>query len=609
MKTKRNVLWGTVSLMVMTVISGVAYAQVTVNLTPYNPPIQVSSSGGSFEYNIAVTNPGGSSQTFDVWCMITLPNGSSYGPVLGPVNLTMPGGASNNRDRIQDVPATAPEGSYTFNAYTGDYPDVVWSSDSFPFEKLPSSPDTLWTQTFGGNDHDHGESVQQTTDGGFIIAGYTTSYGAGYADVYLVKTDGSGNEEWSQTFGGNSEDQGYSVRQTNDGGYVIVGRTMSYGAGYDDVYLIKTDASGNEEWYQTFGGSDDDCGESVQQTGDGGYIITGYTETYGAGERDVYLIKTDASGNEEWYQTHGGSDWDYGWSVQQTQDEGYIIAGETASYGVGFDVYLIKTDVAGNEEWYQTHGGSYFDAGLSVQQTADGGYIVTGRTLSYGAGPDDVYLVKTDASGSEEWIQIFGGGRFYDVGNSVQQTTDGGYIIAGWTDFNLVAWLDVYLIKTNSLGSEEWSQMIGGDSYDRGLSVQQTEDGGYIVAGYTNSYGAGNTDVYLIRIAAETAVNRLFGVPPAAEILVTPSDYSLSQNYPNPFNPVTTISFELPTVDFVHLAIYDVSGSLVTELIDGHRDAGTHTVTFDASHLASGIYVYQIEVGDFSDVKKMVLMK
>ncbi|NQS98339.1 MAG: hypothetical protein HQ591_07790, partial [candidate division Zixibacteria bacterium] len=376
-----------------------------------------------------------------------------------------------------------------------------------------SQPDTLWTQTFGGSFPDYGESVQQTTDGGYIIAGRTGSY-PNY-DVYLIKSDTNGNEQWWQTFGGSSDDEGKSVQQTSDGGYIIAGYTSSYGAGNLDVYLIKTDASGNEIWYQTFGGSCPDYGESVQQTDDGGYVIAGYTWSYGAGYSDIYLIKTDASGNETWYQTFGGSLLDYGRSVQQTSDGGYIIAGYTYFYWPNFDVYLIKTDASGNETWYQTLGGSFPDDGYSVQQTSDGGYIIVGETESFGAGGSDVYLIKTDASGNEQWSQTFGGSG-WDYGESVKQTIDGGYIIAGRTNSYGAGDEDVCLIKTDAEGNREWWQTFGGSNYDRGNSVQQTSDGGYIIAGYTHSYGAGEYDVWLIRLEAE--------IPSTITLILTPQN-------------------------------------------------------------------------------------
>jgi outer membrane protein assembly factor BamB len=353
-----------------------------------------------------------------------------------------------------------------------------------------------WEQTFGGQNEDRGHSVQQTQDGGYIITGEIESFGNGWSDIYLIKTDENGNELWSQTFGGEFNEIGYSVQQTTDGGYIIGGHTSSFGNGGRDVYLIKTDENGNELWSQTFGGTNGDRGYSVQQTTDGGYIITGETNSFGNGNLDVYLIKTDENGNELWSQTFGGTNGDIGYSVQQTTDGGYIITGSTNSFGNGsVDFYLIKTDENGNEQWSKTFGGEEFDKGYSVQQTTDGGYIITGSTNSFGNGSGNVYLIKTDENGNEQWSKTFGD-DYNNYGHSVQQTTDGGYIITGLTYY---LGSDVYLIKTDENGNEQWSQTLGGENFDYVYSVQQTTDGGYIITGYTDSFGNGGYDVYLIK--------------------------------------------------------------------------------------------------------------
>ncbi len=355
-------------------------------------------------------------------------------------------------------------------------------------------PEVEWEKTYGGKTGEDGAtSVQQTKDGGYIVAGVAGG------DVYLVKTDALGNMVWENSYGGS---RGNSVQQTTDGGYIVAGY-LSFGVGNHDVYLVKTDALGNMVWSNFYGGERADLGFSVQQTQpDGGYIVAGYTASFGNGfNEDVYLVKTDAAGKKVWENTYGGTGNDKGQSVQQTQDGGYIVAGWGGDRQD--DVYLVKTDAGGKKVWENWYGGALGgDRGFSVQQTQpDGGYIVAGKTDSF-TDEGNVYLVKTDASGTKVWENTYGAAMGGNIGFSVQQTQDGGYIVAGDA---ISGGFDVYLVKTDTLGEMLWEKRYGGTRADRGFSVQQTQpDGGYIVAGYTGSeVEGGEGDPYLIKFCPE----------------------------------------------------------------------------------------------------------
>lgn len=391
--------------------------------------------------------------------------------------------------------------SYKNNLQIGWYPPGIPERAV----RLLTNDDVIINETFGGANHDSAKSVQETPDGGYILIGGTASYGVDGGDVWLIKIDSSGNEQWNRTFNRDVYDGGSCIQVTSDDGYILAGHTGTFSGGTQDIWLIKTDSLGIEDWNRTFDNSGKtDEGYSVKETSDGGYIVVGKTVISGSGDFDIWLIKTDSLGIEDWNKTfnYNGKD-DEGYSVMPTLDGGYIIVGMAYISGSGdIDIWLIKTDSSGNEEWNKTFGGSDAETGYSVQQTSDGGYVITGVVRSFGNGREDVWLIKTDISGNEQWNKTFGGGSD-DIGKSVQITSDGGYILGGWTkSYSAQSYYDGWIIKTDSSGIEQWNRSLGGDDVEEFSWVQQTSGGEYVAVGGTTSYGAGDYDAWLIKIYA-----------------------------------------------------------------------------------------------------------
>jgi hypothetical protein len=454
-------------------------------------------------------------------------------------------------------------------------------------------------RTYGGAGGDHGYSVQQTTDGGYIIAGGTDSYSTGLDDVYLVRTDSNGDTLWTRTYGDTLFNHGYSVQQTTDGGYIIAGTTGSDSGTLFDFYLIKTNANGDTLWARTYGSAGDDNGRSVWQTTNGGYAIAGYVWV---GTYHVIFIRTDANGREQLWRMYGGTGDNQGYSVQQTSDGGFIIAGTTTSSGAGgWDLYLLRTDASGDTLWTRAYGGADDEVGYSVEQTTDGGFIVAGYTGSFGT-QSNMYVVKTNASGDTLWTRVFSGSAVAR-GNSVRQTADHGYIISG------AIWLhgtpDAYLVKTDSLGDTMWTKALGGASWDEGLSVKQTTDKGYIIAGNTMSFGSNGPDVYLIKTDSlgRTAVEEPETNPTRAPAL------SLSCE-PNPCRGQTAISLQLTANSPAGLAIFDASGRRVRTLDVNRTPYTVWDGTDELGHaLPSGTYFLRLAVGGQQATTRIVLQR
>jgi len=411
--------------------------------------------------------------------------------------VTQPG-ESGSVELQWQPPEVAPAGAYTATValWEGQNSDTGLMEGEFDrrakenaFQLNPKNEVSgRWNRTIGeyiNYASYEANSIQQTNDGGYIIAG--EKFSTSPTSIWLIKVDDKGNRLWDKTFSGSFEADGFSTQQTTDGGYIIAGRIYNSQRwppieGHADIWLVKTDADGNMLWNKTFNNSNHHWGGFVQQTTDGGYIITSGTDSHHTGNFDVWLIKTDADGNMLWNKTFGGLDIDWGYSVRQTSEGGYIIAADTCSYGAGNgDVWLIKTDANGNELWNKTFGSRGNDHAYSVLQTFEGGYIVAGLQ---GRKSGLVWLIKTDINGNKLWDRTFGGSNEEkgNVAYSIQQTKDGGYVISGETD--IVGKDDAWLIKTDAVGNMLWDKTFGGSDSepDRAHSVLQTSDGGYVLA-------------------------------------------------------------------------------------------------------------------------------
>ena len=360
----------------------------------------------------------------------------------------------------------------------------------------------IWSKTYGGEDSEGGRCVCVSNDGSFVIAGYTRSFGAGNANILLMKTDSQGNSLWEKTFGGTGREFSYSVIQTSDNGYLITGYTTSFGAGAKDLYLIKTDSDGNEIWAKTYGGAALDVGRSVIETSDGYFLICGFTESFGAGQDDVYLIKTDSDGNEIWTKTFGGTNLDVGYSVKETRDGRYIIAGSSMSYSAGLaDIWLIKTDTGGNQLWARNFGESTsYEWGNSVIELQDGSFLISGNSDILYNELLDVHLLKTDSRGSEIWTKKIGENTLHEYGHSAIETENGDLIICGTTKSSANV-NDIYLIRTDLNGNIQWKKTIGQVDADWGSSICTSQDGSFVITGHTNSSGAGKYDALLMKIS------------------------------------------------------------------------------------------------------------
>lgn len=382
-----------------------------------------------------------------------------------------------------------------------------WLSDANIFEESLAENENeqytqklQWNQTYGGANHDSASAFVQTADGGFALAGFTASFGAGGHDFWLVKTTADGTALWNQTYGGTGGETAYALIQTSDGGFALAGSTKSFGTGVSNMYLVKTNAYGDMEWNQTYGGTEAVEAFSFIQTTDIGFALAGVIYGLELGLIDFLLVKTNASGDMEWNQTYGGTEAEELFSVIQTTDGGFALVGYTSSYGTGTsDFWLIKTKADGTIQWNQTYGGRKREWGRSLNQTADNGFALAGYTESYGVGKLDFWLVKTSVDGTAQWNQTYGG-IGSESANALIQTIDDGFTLAGYTESYGTGISDMWLVKTTPSGNTEWNWTYGGTAEDGTNALVQTAENSFVLAGSTKSYGAGESDMILVKI-------------------------------------------------------------------------------------------------------------
>ena len=396
----------------------------------------------------------------------------------------------------------------------------------------PRQPhDPLWFETYGGASGERGFSVAEVSTGGFIIVGSTKSYGAGGRDLYIVRTNSTGGFLWNKTYGGTLFDTATDIKECSSGGFIIVGWTESYGEGGKDLWLLRTNASGDLIWDKTFGGSKEERGEEIIECSDGGFAIIGRTASVDPGNYDAWLIRLNATGGHLWNQTYGGAGIEYGYGIVECSEGGFAITGWTQSYGAGsFDMWLMRTDAAGDHRWNTTFGGSASDSGSRLVEVSTGGFIIAGQTWSYSKGYADAWLVRTNASGDYLWDQIWGGAAGNDVLRYVIEVSDGTFAATGLAATSIYSSsYDVFMVRVDTNGEELWSRTYGGGALDEGNRIIEVSEGGYIIACETMSYGNDNqmmllripVDIWMGTITSEwnyTTSNNIQASPTIADI-------------------------------------------------------------------------------------------
>ncbi len=472
----------------------------------------------------------------------------------------------------------------------------------FASAALAAEGDSLWSRTYGGDSLDQANCIISSDDGGYLLAGEANTMSYLNGDAYLVKVNAQGDTLWTHTYGGPLWDETNCVISSGDGGFMLAGLTVgpmdrSY------MYLVKVNASGDTLWTRAYGypSTVGWRANSIIPSGDGGFLLAGW---FGGNlYQFMFLLKVNALGDSIWSHSYGQTGFWGAHSIIPFGDGGFLMAGDFVNDNS--HMCLVKVNAQGDTLWTRIYGASFdnFGVATSVIPSGDGGFLLAGYVNSPLTGSDDIYLVKVNAWGDTLWTRTYGEYNRNEGANAIIPTADGNFLVAGYLQPSFPGPNDIYLVKVNPQGDTLWTRTYGGSGDESANSAIQASDGNYLVAGYTDSYGAGGSDMWLVCVEGPSTA-----VEPNPSAL-HPSSFTLHPCHPNPFNPSTIASFELRVPSQVSLRVYDTAGKSVATLVDGWKPAGKHQARFDGSDLPSGIYLARMTAGDFQQTQKLVLLK
>jgi hypothetical protein len=460
--------------------------------------------------------------------------------------------------------------------------------------------DTAWVQTYGGRSVDMAHCVRQVHDGGFVLAGMTSSFGMGESSMYLVRTDSNGTHLWSNTYGGGNISQGYAVRETADNGFALLGYTNSAGAGGYDMFLVKTDSTGRLLWTKTYGGKDWDFGYGMEVLQDGGFILCGETSSFSNGGSDVFIVRTNSVGDTLWTRHYGGAGTDIGYSVASQQDSSYVIAGQTTSAAGDLDALCLRYDTKGNLLSANTYGGKGDEMLNEVCVARDKSLLMIGSSNSAPThGSFDFYDVKADSTGQMIWSNVQGGAG-NDQGYGIRETRSGDLDVVGYSDsYNGQGGRAMFILRLMQAGGWQITgASFGGILDEEGYSVALTQTGGVVYAGFTNSYGQGLQDMYFVKMKNDSiGQNYLLSSNYFADNLL-PQDVAFGSRhfdaaglsiFPNPCQGQAELSVQNKKFNArnFQMCVTDLSGRLMQE-----EHLNTGTFSFNSKGLEAGTYYF-----------------